>query len=377
MPGDRPARHRPERHPQGVRRPRELHLPAPTLDAAHDRRVRLLRGGDPALEHDLDLRLPHPGGRLDGGAGARVHARARDRLLRRGRRGRALAGRLRRAALVLLQRAQRLLRRGREVPRRPAGSGRPSCATGSARRAPRPRRSGSTPRPAARRSPPSSPRATSCASRSRRSPPSAAARSPCTPTRFDEALALPTEHAATIALRTQQVLMHEAGTTETADPLGGSWLIEALTTELEQEATTLIERIDALGGAVAAIEAGFTQGEIEEAAFRYQQQVEDGSRVIVGVNRFQTDVGETHRPPPGRSRRRGAAAGAHGARPRRPERRDRCRGARRDPPASRRRTRTSSPPCVTRSAPAAPSARSARCCAISGARTTRGADGRA
>jgi methylmalonyl-CoA mutase N-terminal domain/subunit len=109
---------------------------------------------------------------------------------------------------------------------------------------------------------------------------------------FDEALALPTEHAATIALRTQQVLMHEAGTTETADPLGGSWLIEALTTELEREATTLIERIDELGGAVAAIEAGFTQGEIEEAAFRHQQQVEDGSRVIVGVNRFRTDAQE-------------------------------------------------------------------------------------
>lgn len=84
--------------------------------------------------------------------------------------------------------------------------------------------------------------------------------------------------------------MYEAGTTETADPLGGSWLIEALTTELEQEATTLIERIDALGGAVAAIEAGFTQGEIEEAAFRYQREIEDGGRVIVGVNRFQTDL---------------------------------------------------------------------------------------
>ncbi len=148
---------------------------------------------------------------------------------------------------------------------------------------------------------------------------------------FDEALALPTEHAATIALRTQQVLMHEAGTTETADPLGGSWLIEALTTELEQEATTLIERIDALGGAVAAIEAGFTQGEIEEAAFRYQTEVEGGSRVIVGVNRFQTDSERDDRAPPSRSCRRGAAAGAHGARPRRPERRDRCRGARGDP----------------------------------------------
>ena len=87
---------------------------------------------------------------------------------------------------------------------------------------------------------------------------------------FDEALALPSEHAATIALRTQQILMHEAGTTDTADPLGGSYYIEALTTELEERARELIERIDELGGAVAAIEAGFVQGEIEESAFRFQ-----------------------------------------------------------------------------------------------------------
>jgi methylmalonyl-CoA mutase N-terminal domain/subunit len=106
---------------------------------------------------------------------------------------------------------------------------------------------------------------------------------------FDEALALPTEHAATLALRTQQVLMHEAGTTDTADPLGGSFFVEALTDELEREAEALIARVDDLGGAVAAIEQGFVQREIEEAAFRWQQEVERGDRVIVGVNRFAED----------------------------------------------------------------------------------------
>ena len=106
---------------------------------------------------------------------------------------------------------------------------------------------------------------------------------------FDEALALPTERAATLALRTQQVLMHEAGTTDTADPLGGSWYVESLTDELEALATELIERIDELGGAVAAIEAGWVQAQIEASAFRWQREVESGERVIVGVNRFTTD----------------------------------------------------------------------------------------
>jgi methylmalonyl-CoA mutase N-terminal domain/subunit len=103
---------------------------------------------------------------------------------------------------------------------------------------------------------------------------------------FDEALALPTEHAATIALRTQQILQHEAGTTDTADPLGGSYFVEALTAELEANALELIERIDELGGAVAAIEQGFVQAEIEASAFRYQAEVESGERVVVGVNCF-------------------------------------------------------------------------------------------
>ncbi|HTO26752.1 MAG TPA: methylmalonyl-CoA mutase family protein, partial [Gaiellaceae bacterium] len=104
---------------------------------------------------------------------------------------------------------------------------------------------------------------------------------------FDEALALPTEHAATIALRTQQILQAEAGTTATADPLGGSYYIEALTDELEARAWELILRVEELGGAVAAIEAGFVQDEIEASAFAWQQQVERGERVIVGVNRFE------------------------------------------------------------------------------------------
>src|SRR5690349_4790416 len=104
---------------------------------------------------------------------------------------------------------------------------------------------------------------------------------------FDEALALPTEHSARIALRTQQVLANEAGGTDTADPLGGAYFIEALTDELEERALELIARVDELGGAVAAIEQGFVQEEIEQAAFAYQQQVETGERVIVGVNRFE------------------------------------------------------------------------------------------
>ena len=123
---------------------------------------------------------------------------------------------------------------------------------------------------------------------------------------FDEALALPTERAARIALRTQQLLAHEAGGTDTADPLGGSYFIEALTDELEERARELIERVDELGGAVAAVEQGFVQGEIEEAAFRYSQQVESGERVIVGVNRYEEAAAEQielHRIDPDAERR--------------------------------------------------------------------------
>src|SRR5205823_2155344 len=89
-----------------------------------------------------------------------------------------------------------------------------------------------------------------------------------------------------IALRTQQILANEAGGTDTADPLGGAYFVEALTRELEEQAWELVERVDELGGAVAAVEAGFVQREIEDAAYRYTTQVEEGEQVIVGVNRF-------------------------------------------------------------------------------------------
>lgn len=104
----------------------------------------------------------------------------------------------------------------------------------------------------------------------------------------DEALALPTDASARIALRTQQVLAYETGVTDTIDPLAGSYYIESLTDRLEAEATKLIEKIDSLGGAVHAIEKGFQQLEIQNAAFDYQKKIEDKRLVIVGVNQFQT-----------------------------------------------------------------------------------------
>jgi methylmalonyl-CoA mutase N-terminal domain/subunit len=103
---------------------------------------------------------------------------------------------------------------------------------------------------------------------------------------FDEALALPSERAAKIALRTQQVIAHESGVADTADPLGGSYFVEALTGEIEQRAWEYLDKIDGLGGAVRAIEAGWIQDEIHEAAYRIQEGVESGDRVVVGVNRY-------------------------------------------------------------------------------------------
>jgi methylmalonyl-CoA mutase N-terminal domain/subunit len=107
---------------------------------------------------------------------------------------------------------------------------------------------------------------------------------------YDEALALPTEESARVALRTQQILAHESGVADIVDPLGGSYALEALTNEVEARAAALIAEIDARGGMVAAIEAGWPQGEIERRAFEHQRAVETGARVIVGVNRFGDDA---------------------------------------------------------------------------------------
>lgn len=109
----------------------------------------------------------------------------------------------------------------------------------------------------------------------------------------DEALALPTEESALLALRTQQVIAYETEVVDTVDPLAGSYFIETLTNQLEEKAWEYINKIDAMGGAVASIEAGFMQREIQESAFKYQQEIESEKRIVVGVNKFQVTE-ETH-----------------------------------------------------------------------------------
>jgi methylmalonyl-CoA mutase, N-terminal domain len=109
---------------------------------------------------------------------------------------------------------------------------------------------------------------------------------------FDEALSLPSERAAKIALRTQQVIAHETGVPDTVDPVAGSYFVESLTNEIEARAEEYLEKIDGLGGAVSAIEAGWIQDEIHQSAFRIQQGVESGERVVVGVNRHVEDTDE-------------------------------------------------------------------------------------
>jgi methylmalonyl-CoA mutase N-terminal domain/subunit len=109
----------------------------------------------------------------------------------------------------------------------------------------------------------------------------------------DEALALPTADAARLALRTQQIIAHEAGVTETPDPLGGSWFVESLTDELEAAAQSYLDQIDAMGGTLAAIEGGFQQRQIQESAYRVQREIEREDRIVVGVNRFRDGDGGT------------------------------------------------------------------------------------
>jgi len=106
---------------------------------------------------------------------------------------------------------------------------------------------------------------------------------------FDEAYALPSEQAVTVALRTQQIIAHESGVVETADPLAGSYCVESLTNEIEEGAQKYIEYIDGIGGAVAAIEKGFMQREITESAYRFQKEVETKKRIVVGVNDFLSE----------------------------------------------------------------------------------------
>jgi methylmalonyl-CoA mutase N-terminal domain/subunit len=106
---------------------------------------------------------------------------------------------------------------------------------------------------------------------------------------YDEALAIPTEDAQRIALRTQQIIAHETGVTDTIDPLAGSYFVESLTNEIEQRAQEYLDRVEDMGGSVSAIESGYVQSEIQQAAVHQQQEIESGRRIVVGVNKFRSD----------------------------------------------------------------------------------------
>jgi methylmalonyl-CoA mutase N-terminal domain/subunit len=109
---------------------------------------------------------------------------------------------------------------------------------------------------------------------------------------FDEALALPSEDAVRVALRTQQIIAHESGATNTTDPLAGSYYVEALTNEMEEKAMEYIQKVDDMGGAIVAIEKGFFQKEIADSSYKHQKEVDDRKRTIVGVNDYQIEKEE-------------------------------------------------------------------------------------
>ena len=338
-----------ERRPQGVRRARELHLPAAPVDAAHDRPVRVLRRAHPALEHDLDLRLPHSRGGLDGGPGAGVHPRERHCVLRGCGRGGLSPDSFGERLSFFFNGARgdvqvAKFRAARRMWARIMGE--PSL-----RPVRRRRRSASTPRPAARRSRPSSPRTTSCASPCRRCRRSTAAPSRSTRTASTRRWRCPPSgRRRWRCARSRSSCTRPARRTPpTRSAAPGTW---SLTDELEVRAGELIGRIDELGGAVAAIEAGWVQQQIEESAFRWQREVETGERVIVGVNRFtadEPDAVEAPSPRPCDQRRAQRTRTRRCAPPR-------CRGGReRWPRCGEWRTpaRTSFP-CLRRPSPRAP-----------------------
>ena len=179
-----------------------------------------------------------------------------------------------------------------------------------------------------------------------------AARRACTPTASTRRSACRPSGRRTIALRTQQIIGYESGVVDTPDPLAGSYFVESLTDEVEARAWEYIERIDEMGGAVAAIEAGYQQDEIEQAAYEYTKSIDDGERVIVGVNRFTDRRRARARglpDRPGAAARPGrAAAGAAGPTRDQAAVDGRARGRARRPPAARRtccrRCRRRSPP---------------------------------
>ncbi len=188
---------------------------------------------------------------------------------------------------------------------------------------------------------------------------------------MDEALALPTEEAARVALRTQQVIAHESGVADTVDPLAGAYAVEHLTDEIERRAADYIHKIDAMGGMLHAIEIGYVQREIQEAAYQYQRAVETGDAVVVGVNRFRLDEEapvRTLRIDPSVERAQIERLRALRAAPRQPADRSLPHRSSKTPPAA---PTTSSPASSPASKRTPPSARSATASAASGASTAR------
>ncbi len=189
---------------------------------------------------------------------------------------------------------------------------------------------------------------------------------------YDEALALPTEEAVQIALRTQQVIAHETGVTNTIDPLGGSYFVEALTDRLEELAYDYFRRIDQLGGMVEAVKQNFPQREIADASYELQTEIDAGERVVVGVNRFQSsrrgrDPDAAHRPGARAQAARPPAGRARAAR----RRRRRGHASPSCAAARRARMRTSCRRCCAAPAPTPARARSSPRCRTCGARTAR------
>ena len=241
----------------------------------------------PEVEHGLDLGLPLPREGLLGGPGGRVHAGQRHGLRAGGARRRPGGRRLRARAWPSSSTATTTSSRRSRSSAPPATCGRTRCATASA---------------------PQDPKSQTIRFHTQTGGVTLTAQQPvnnivrvalqgfaavCGGTQslhtngYDEALALPSERAAKIALRTQQILAHESGAADTVDPFAGSYYVEALTADIERRAWTLIEKIDEMGGSVEAI--AFIKGEIEESAFGYHERYRTGQDVVVGVNKYEED----------------------------------------------------------------------------------------
>ena len=279
----------PDGHPQGVHRPEGVDLPARAVDAARHRHGRVLRGRDAALAPDLDLGLPHPRGRLER---RRRSSRSRSPTASPTSTGRSSAA----STSTTSRRGSRFFFNAHldffeEIAKYRA-------ARRIWARELRDRYGAKNPRSWLMRFHTQ----TAGVSLTAQQPEVNIVRTAIEAlaavlggtqslhtNSFDEALALPTEHAVRIALRTQQVIAHETGVVNTIDPLGGSYYVEQLTNELERQAYEYFDRIEKLGGVVEAIKENFFQREIAEASFRYQHEVEAEQRVVVGVNRYQLE----------------------------------------------------------------------------------------